>query len=131
MVRMRLWGCLALACCMAAGCKKGSIKDFIPPDDAARKALTAALDAWKSGKPFGQVDATAPKIEVGESNWQGGKKLTAYEIVGPTSGDDQNKRFTVKITLDGAAPQETVYVVLGKDPLWVFNQIDFQKLSGM
>ena len=132
MPRVYVWSSLWLACCMTFGCsKKGDVKDFIPPDDAARKALTTALDAWKSGKPFGQVDATAPKIDVGETNWQSGKKLTAYEIVGPTTGDDQNKRFTVKITLDGAAPQEVVYVIVGKDPLWVFNEIDYQKLSGM
>jgi len=118
---------------MVAGCsKRADVKDFIPPDDVASKALTTALDAWKSGKPFAQTDATAPKIDVLESNWQAGKKLTAYEIVGPATGDDQNKRFTVKITLDGAsAPQDTVYVVLGKDPLFVFNQVDYQKTNGM
>jgi hypothetical protein len=68
MFRVRVWSCLWLACCMTAGCsKKGDVKDFIPPDDVARKALTAVLDAWKSGKPFAQidqVDAAAPKIDV-------------------------------------------------------------------
>ncbi|HVC97153.1 MAG TPA: hypothetical protein VND64_25970 [Pirellulales bacterium] len=108
------------------------MKDFIPPDDVARKALTTVLDAWKSGKPFGQIDATAPKIDARDSNWQAGKKLTAYEIVGPTPGDDQTKRFTVKITLDGAsAPQDAVYIIAGKDPIWVYNLIDYQKTSGM
>ncbi len=132
MLRVRIWGCLALTCCAAVGCKKkGDVKDYVPADDAARAALTAALDAWKSGKPLGPLDGATPKIEVGEFNWKAGKRLTAYEIVGPTKGEDQNKRFSVKITLDGAAPQDAVYVVFGKDPILVYNQVDYQKLSGM
>jgi hypothetical protein len=124
-------GCFVLACCWAGGCKKRDAKDFIPPDEAARAALTATLDAWKSGQPLGKIEATTPKIEVGESNWQAAKKLTAYEIIGPTTGDDQNTRFSVKITLDGGAPQDAVYVVFGRDPLWVFNEVDYRKAGGM
>jgi len=133
MLRVQVWSCLWLAGFMAAGCsKKGDVKDFIPDDDIARKALTTVLDAWKSGKPFPQTDATAPKIDVLESDWQAGKKLTAYEIIGTTTGEDQNKRFTVKITLDGvSAPKDTVYVILGKDPLWVFNEVDYKATSGL
>ncbi|MGH7135958.1 MAG: hypothetical protein ACREHD_09475, partial [Pirellulales bacterium] len=71
-------------------------------------------------------------ITAQDKQWSNGKKLTAYEIVGPTTGEDQNRRFTVKLSLAGAAaPEETTYVVVGKDPLWVFSNESHQRLSGM
>jgi hypothetical protein len=117
----------------AFGCKKGDVNDFVPPDASARKALAAVLDAWKSGQTMGPVDDGPSKIAVADFNWQAGRKLTAYEIVGPTTGEDQNQRYTVKITLEvDAAPQEAIYVVFGKPTaLEVYNQADYQKLSGM
>lgn len=123
---------LALITVFAIGCaKKGNVKDYIPPQDAAQKALTAALEAWKSGKAPDQIGATAPAIVAQDVQWSAGKKLTAFEIVGPATGDDQNQRFTVKLTLDGGTPQETTYVVLGKDPIWVFSQESYTKTSGL
>jgi hypothetical protein len=133
MLRVFVLTCIGITCLGVPGCKKGDVKDFIPPDAAARKALTTVLDTWKSGQSFGPVADGPSKIEVGEFNWQAGKKLTGYEIVGPTTGEDQNQRYSVKITLEGAAaPEETVYVVFGKPTaLEVYNQADYQKFTGM
>ncbi|HVX11119.1 MAG TPA: hypothetical protein VHC22_08065 [Pirellulales bacterium] len=114
------------------GCQKADVKDFVPPDEAAKQALTSALDAWKGGKTPDQIGATNPAVTAQDNAWKDGKKLTAYEIVGPATGDDQNRRFTVKLTLEGAAaPQETTYVVFGKDPVWVVSSESYQKMSGM
>jgi hypothetical protein len=122
---------LALTTTFTIGCaKKGNVKDYVPPQEAARTALSTALDAWKADKPPDQVGATKPEINAQDLQWSGGKKLTAYEIVGPATGDDQNQRFTVKLTLEGAAPQEITYVVVGKDPLWVLSQESYNKWSG-
>lgn len=66
--------------------------------------------------------------------WRDGQKLVAYEIVGPAPSPegDANRRYTVKLTLAGAAaPRETVYVIMGKDPIIVFSEESYQKLSGM
>jgi hypothetical protein len=115
---------------LAAGCHKADVKDYVPPEEAARKALSAALDAWKEGKTPDQVGAANPKIEVQDKQWSGGKKLSAYEIVGPTTGPDQNARFQVKLTFPDAA-KETTYIVLGKDPIWVFSEESYQRTSGM
>ena len=115
---------------LAVGCHKADVKDYIPPEEAARKALTTALDAWKEGKTPDQVGAANPKIEVQDKQWSGGKKLSGYEIVGPTTGPDQNARFQVKLTFPDAA-QEMTYVVLGKDPIWVFSEESYQRTSGM
>ena len=113
------------------GCKRTDIKDYVPPDEAARQALTTALEAWKAGKTPDQIGATSPTISVQDTSWGAGKKLTAYEIVGPATGDDQNRRFTVKLTLDAATPQETTFVVFGKDPIWVMSADAYQRMSGM
>lgn len=121
-----------LMICMPGCAKTGDIKDYIPPEEQARQALTTALDAWKAGKAPDQIGASKPAITVQDKQWSAGKKLTAYEIVGPASGEDQNRRFAVKLTLAGASsPQETTYVVVGKDPLWVFSNESHQRLSGM
>jgi hypothetical protein len=124
---------LVLLSICSAGCSQtGDIKDYIPPEEQARGALTTALDAWKAGKAPDQIGAAKPAINAQDKQWSDGKKLTAYEIVGPTTGEDQNRRFTVKLTLEGAAaPQETTYIVVGKDPLWVFSGESYQRMSGM
>lgn len=124
---------LVLLSICASGCSQtGDIKDYIPPEEQARQALTTALDAWQAGKAPDQIGASNPAVTAQDKQWSDGKKLTAYEIVGPATGDDQNRRFTVKLTLEGAAaPQETTYIVVGKDPLWVFSNESFQRLSGM
>ena len=113
-----------------SGCHKTDVKDYIPPDEPARKALTAALDAWREGKALDQIGASNPKVEAQDIQWRDGKKLAAYEIVGPTTGDDQNTRFKVKLTIAGAAPQETTYVVVGKDPIWVFSEESYKRAAG-
>jgi hypothetical protein len=114
------------------GCaRQAQVKDYIPPQEAARQSLSTALDAWKAGKTPDQIGASNPAVQAIDAQWSAGKKLTAYEIVGPTTGEDQNQWFTVKLTLDSAAPTETKYVVLGKDPILVFSAESYQKTSGM
>ncbi|HVA48863.1 MAG TPA: hypothetical protein VNH11_21025 [Pirellulales bacterium] len=114
------------------GCQRADVKDYVPADEVARQALTTALDAWKAGKTLDQIGATSPAVNVQDIQWRDGKKLTAYEIVGPAASDDQNRRFTVKLTFQGAAaPVETTYVVLGKDPIWVFSAESYQRTSGL
>ena len=122
---------LTTLCFIGCG-RKGDVKDYVPPDEAARQALATALDGWKAGKAPDQLGASNPAVIAQDKQWSEGKKLTAYEIVGPAASDDQNRRFTVKLTLPGAAaPQETTYVVFGKDPIWVFSAESYQRTSGM
>jgi len=130
--------CLTMMLLMAAtsgsiiGCSKADVKDYVPADALARKSLETALDAWKAGKPPDAIGAAEPAISAQDTLWQSGKKLQQYEIVGPEKGDDQNLRFRVRLTLAGeTAPKEVVYVVLGKDPIWVFSEEDYGKTSGM
>lgn len=113
------------------GCRQADVKDYVPADEAAKQALTSALDAWKSGKTPDQIGASKPAINAQDQRWTAGKKLTAYEILSATTGEDNHRRYAVKVTLEGAAPQDTTYVVFGKDPLWVVSDESYQKMSGM
>lgn len=119
------------ALCAAVGCGRGDVKDFIPADELAQKCLTTGLDAWKAGKTPDAIGATGPAVNMQDEQWKEGKKLEQYEIVGPEKGDDQNLRYRVKLSLAGeTAPKEEVYVIFGKDPMWVQSAASYAKMSG-
>lgn len=120
-----------IAALVVGGCHKADVKDYAPLEEAAWQALATALDAWKAGKAPDQIGATGPVVNAQDKQWREGKQLTAYEIVGPEPGEDQNARFKVKLSVAGAAaPQETTYVVVGKDPIWVYSAESYQQMSG-
>ncbi|HUY89618.1 MAG TPA: hypothetical protein VMV10_12860 [Pirellulales bacterium] len=131
----RAWAMICLlgsAISAAAGCSRADVTDYIPTEDAARASLAAALDAWKAGQGPEGVGASEASVNVQDPQWKQGKKLASYEIVGPEPGDDANPRFRVRLSLAGeAAPQETFYVIFGKDPIWVLNEANYRKVSGM
>jgi hypothetical protein len=106
-------------------------EDFIPPSGNARKALETALTSWQEGQPHGTIATSVnPKIEVLDSKWRSGQKLVSYEILKEDTETNGHRYFTVRLTLGKGSPQEVRYVVIGIDPLWVYREEDFQKLSG-
>jgi hypothetical protein len=123
---------LAVVLAAAAGCSKGTrVEDFTPPADNARKALEAALNHWQAGNPPGSVPGTRPAVEVIDAKWKAGQKLTGFEVVKeePPAGTGP-RYFTVRLTPAKGPPEEVRYVVLGIDPLWVYREDDYKKLSG-
>ncbi|MBX9623682.1 MAG: hypothetical protein K2X82_07695 [Gemmataceae bacterium] len=128
---MRTTAFLVLAV-LAAGCSRGGrVEDFTPPADNARKALDAALAHWRAGNPPGTVTGAVPAVEVLDGKWQGGQKLTAYEVVREEPGEATGPRtFVVRLTTGTGPPQEVKYLVVGIDPVWVYRDEDYQKLSG-
>ena len=133
LISRSLFQSAALALLLAAGCSNNpSVESFTPPKDAARDALTAALDAWQSGqaKP-GEIEDVTPTVQMNDPRWAKGAKLKSYEIVEELPGDSPRK-FSVKLTLEGeAAPAEITYVVVGKQPLWVMPQEEYDRGAGM
>lgn len=115
---------LAVAACSSHGPEK-----FIPTEARAREALEAALNAWKGGqeKP-GDLRLGKTRVEVVDPAWSPGQKLTAFEIVSEEPRDGP-RYFTVKLTLT-KGPRTVKYVVLGNDPLWVYTEAEYNKLSG-
>jgi hypothetical protein len=121
---------LVLACAGCGGTKTG-FERYIPAKDTARRSLETALDVWvKDGRP-GTVAGTSPTIEVVDSRWKAGQKLASYEILQQEPGDGP-PRFSVRLKLKKSPGDEVVrYVVLGRDPLWVYREDDYNRLSGM
>lgn len=127
----RLWAAMVL---VLAGCGGGtSEKSYHPPVASARDALTVALNAWKEGQSQpGKIEATNPAVQVADAAWSAGKKLKNFEILKDEQIPDGPQKFTVTLTLDGAPqPQEVVYVIVGKDPLWIFREEEYRRGLGM
>ena len=125
--------CMFLMLFTITGCGSGSsVTSFHPQGSVAKTALTTALDAWKSGqeKP-GSITTQKPAIEVQDSVWGSGRKLKSFEVGEEQAAKDGPPRFTVELTFaDKPETEKTDYVVVGKDPLWVMREKDFQKMSG-
>jgi hypothetical protein len=122
----------ALCLAAAAGCSR-SYDRYIPSEDAARKALEAALDAWKGGqaKP-GPVEGTSPPVQAVDSRWQAGQRLTGYEILEEEPSTGGPRVFSVRLTMPApAAPATVRYYVVGRDPLWVYREDDYKLPAGM
>jgi len=118
-----------LALALAAGCTKSESHDkFIPAEGRAKQALETALTAWKEGRPKEGLKMGDVGIAVVDPAWSGGQKLTAFEIVEERPGDGP-RFFTVKLTT-AKGPRKVTYVVLGIDPLWVYTEAEYKKVSG-
>jgi hypothetical protein len=115
---------------LLGGCGSDTGK-FVPASGAARSTLEPALAAWQKGDAPGQVAAGPPVIQVVDSKWKAGQKLAKYEILAEEPGGGP-RWFSVKLTLQQPAGEQVVkYVVLGNDPLWVYREEDYKKMSGM
>jgi hypothetical protein len=117
---------------VAGGCGRGgpSEKDYLPAEEKARAALESALGAWQNGQPIGQVAGASGTVQVVDSEWKAGRRLTAYQIV-RAEPENGPPRFAVKLQVQGAAEREVRYVVMGIDPLWVYREDDYQSSMGM
>ena len=125
---------LSLVMILVTGCGGSgtSVSSYRPTGKSAKDALTAALDAWKSGreKP-GAIDSTKPTIQIQDQVWDSGRKLKEFQIGEEKASSDGPTRFQVTLTFDGGpANEQAEYVVFGKDPLWVCRDKDYQKMTG-
>lgn len=135
---------LKRVCCLSlglltltlSGCGGGgsSVSSFHPTGTSAKAALTAALDAWKSGRETpGAIESSKPVVEAQDQVWRSGRKLKEYQVGEEMTAAGEPTRFKVKLTFDGGDPpsEDAEYVVFGKDPLYVFRDKDYQKMSGL
>ncbi len=121
--------CLGLALC--AGCGwGGGYGRYKPSEETSRQALETALDAWQSGKPPDQVGGS-PAVQVVDSAWRNGQKISRYQVLGEEAGEGLTF-FSVRLTPKGRGADKVVrYVVVGRDPLWVYREDDFKTGAGM
>ena len=119
----------ALVSLVAGGCGNGAAA--LPSEDTARKALESALAAWQGGGKPGALAGTEPAVEVHDTPWAKGAKLTSYEIIDAKSVGVE-KQFQVRLTL--AKPggvQEARYHVFGLGPVMVFRDEDYLRNVNM
>jgi hypothetical protein len=129
LAQLLAWGVFL---CVCAGCTGRGTAKYIPSEDKARQALEAALNAWRDGKKPGSVAGAPMPVQVVDSEWQSGKKLQSYEIVGEEPNEGP-RLFSVRLTLQQPSGQQatTRYYVVGKDPLWVYREADYKAPAGM
>jgi len=130
--------CLAIAALsclvlLGSGCGDGapSHEDYMPSSEKAKAALEKALAAWQEGREPGKLETASGMIQVIDFQWQEGKKLKSYEILGPEPGNDPPK-FNVRLELqDTIGVTQARYVLVGINPLWVYREEDYHRAIGM
>jgi hypothetical protein len=112
---------LALVC---AGCGQSGPSD---PTEG-RKALLAALDAWKGGETPDALAKRNPSIHVSDGDWKSGLRLQTYRAddEGKLVGSDVN--YSVALELKNARGKVTkktaVYAVTTHPQVLVHRQDD-------
>ena len=117
-----LLGIVVLAL-LAPGCSPGPQKAAAVDAEQARQALGTALDAWKAGKKPGDLKSGSPPITVQDLDWEGGAKLTSYELAGEGTLDNANLRIPVVLMIAGGQPKEVSYVVGTSPSITVFREL--------
>lgn len=123
-----------LACGLAAalpGCG-GDSRAYAPGAYEARRALDASLAAWQKGAKPGDLESSTPPVHAVDSQWQAGQALAGYQILAdePAVGD-ASRRFSVTLKLAKAGETSTHYVVVGRDPIWVYRESDYARFMNM
>ena len=119
-----------LILCGGAGCGNGT-SDAFPSDEVARQAVETALKTWCEGGKPGPLAGTQPPVEVHDTPWHLGDRLSSYEILTEDKSAAQ-RRFSVRLSL--AKPdrvQEVQYFVLGRDPVMIFRDEDYVRNINM
>jgi len=105
--------------------------DVTPPAAVARTALERSLMTWKDGGSPGPIAGAEPPVQAIDSEWQNGRKLASFEILGEEGGAG-DRRFTVRLVgRDPAGEKEARYVVLGQGPVLVYREEDYRKMLDM
>jgi hypothetical protein len=81
---------------LVPGCGK-SLHDPVDPDKAGT-VLQAALEAWKQGEAFGDLQKRAPPIYFNEPEWKAGKRLVSF-TPGKVELMGRQARCSVKLSL--------------------------------
>jgi len=108
---------------LASGCggsSSGDYRRYVPSGASARQALEEALAAWQRGEPAGKLQSSSTAVEVVDTKRPAGQKLVRFEILNEEAGEGP-RWFTVRLVLEPQGETEARYVVIGRDPIWVFR----------
>jgi hypothetical protein len=101
----------------------------MPSWGEARQALESALTTWRDARAPLPASFGTRSVRFLDQHRRPGQRLLSFEILGQR--DVVNARqFTVRLFLEQeAAPQLVRYVVLGRQPVWVFRLEDYEMIS--
>ena len=101
---------------------------FLPTWTEARQALDWALATWRdSANPPRQINSSS--VQFIDQQRQPGERLSTYEILARTEVENA-RQFTVRLTLaDDPTPRLVRYIVIGREPIWVFRLEDYDLIS--
>jgi hypothetical protein len=124
------WTVLALG---PIGCRTKSdgadAPAFLPGWDEARQALTSALSAWRDAPSPLPVSFDSAGVKFVDKQRGRDQRLLSYEILGQSAVENA-RQFTVRLRLDGDdLPQLVRYIVLGRNPNWVFRLEDYESIA--
>jgi hypothetical protein len=98
------------------GCSK-ALDDPVDPGDAST-ALQTALDAWKQGDAYGDLEKRHPPIYFREPEWEAGKKLVNFTL-GKAGLMGRQGRCLARLSLvdrSGKATQREVSYLIDTTP---------------
>jgi hypothetical protein len=102
---------------------------FAPPPEVARRAVAAALEDWKSGRPPGRVAGARPAVQVVDGHREPDRALKDFAILG-NAPDEGSRLVTARLILTNPEGRAVVrYRVLGTDPIWVIRQEDLDMIT--
>lgn len=113
-------------CAGTTGCDGPIAPPTASAEDAARKTLDRALEAWIQGKTVDAVKNANPSIVVADDQWKEGAQLTKYEVLGSGQPSGAERVYQVKLWLSrsGKEINETVAYRVGTQPiLTVFRSL--------
>jgi hypothetical protein len=84
-----------------AGCG-GSGRAEAPDPEFARQTLCLVLDAWEDGESTESLRQRSPAIYVNDQDWQEGKSLSAYQLIGKEHTVGAGLRCEVQLSLKDA-----------------------------
>jgi hypothetical protein len=119
---------LVTASCLGGCGSSNRAERYLPDEELAREALTAAMMAWQHDGST-SLSLNGKTIEVVDKHRRPGQTLSKFNILGEVSGDG-GRWFEVQLHFVQPTQTEHVrYVVVGINPLWIFRQQDYELLG--
>jgi hypothetical protein len=118
-------GLLAVVPMWIAGCSKAGSPHPVEPD-LARKTLQDVLQSWQDGAKIESWREHDPEVVVQDIDWEAGRQLESFEILGEGTPLDSILYCEVKIVIadpEAGSSDKTVTYQVGTAPVvTVFRQ---------
>ena len=108
--------------------RRPSEPSYLPDPAAARRAVEAALEAWRNADPSAPTP-DPPGVKFVDQHRKPGRRLLQFQVLGEVAVENA-RQFTARLELDGEPEPVLVrYIVFGIRPTWVFRLEDYELIS--